>query len=189
MKKKMVALLATGILIFMLSGAANATMWNWSFGNETGQFVTDGIGSKPGTYSLIDFSVTSSSVGGTIGSFSSGQYVDGFYRTYFPYSFAYDGSTVTSWNHSGPNDFDWWAFSSLTSNISYLFGYDSGGTNNPYMATWYNSTTGQLGSDLINVVCADAAPVPEPATLLLMGIGLLGLTGYHRKRFSKNNKH
>ncbi len=30
-----------------------------------------------------------------------------------------------------------------------------------------------------------AAPVPEPSTLLLMGIGLLGLVGYNRKRSKK----
>ena len=32
----------------------------------------------------------------------------------------------------------------------------------------------------------DAAPVPEPSTILLMGIGLLGLVGYSRKRSKKS---
>ncbi len=32
----------------------------------------------------------------------------------------------------------------------------------------------------------DVAPVPEPSTILLMGIGLLGLVGYSRKRSKKS---
>ena len=50
-----------------------------------------------------------------------------------------------------------------------------------------SSTGGDFyfGSSKLTVT-GDSAPVPEPSTLLLMGIGLLGLVGYSRKRSKKS---
>ena len=43
------------------------------------------------------------------------------------------------------------------------------------------------GSAWDNLSFDEAAPVPEPASILLLGSGLFGLVGYNRKRFVKRS--
>ena len=175
---KTIKIIAT-LALFALSSASNANViWDWSFSGETGQFETDGSGGA-GTYNLIDFSVTSSSVGGTIGSLLGGEYVDGQFSTHTPYSFNYDGASVTSWLHSGSNTFDWWTFDSVSSNISYFFGWDSGNVNDPAMGAWW--TANDIGLHGASNVTVTATSVPEPATIALLGLGLFGIGFAKRK--------
>jgi hypothetical protein len=42
-----------------------------------------------------------------------------------------------------------------------------------------------LESNLILTDISDVAPVPEPSTIVLMGLGLVGLAGFGRKKFKK----
>ncbi len=56
---------------------------------------------------------------------------------------------------------------------------DADGTSTGYMKTWVGLTTDGMHT---YAVWSAASPVPEPATMLLFGIGLLGLAGVNRRK-------
>jgi hypothetical protein len=49
-----------------------------------------------------------------------------------------------------------------------------------------NSPINYLDNVSLTLNSGTGAPVPEPATIFLLGIGLVGLAGYSRKKFKKN---
>ena len=107
--------------------AKRIRIWIWSFAGEQGHFLTDGTTPVPGTYTLIDFDVTSSAAGGTLGSVSGGQYVAAGSDSVQPVSMAWNGSAVTLWSAAGFNSFNWWPFSDLVEPPkAYLFGFRAG---------------------------------------------------------------
>lgn len=175
-------LFSFAIICAFFASSASATTWNWSFGNESGTFITNGNGSAAGTYVLQDFTVSSSATGGALGSLSGGQYNTNVYSTFQPFSFDWDGASVTAWYQSGFNTFDWWAFGEEGSSESYFFGWDTGNINDPTKAAHYDGFNLNSPAYTVTVTAENTStPVPEPSTFLLLGAGLAGV-GFLRRR-------
>jgi hypothetical protein len=63
--------------------------------------------------------------------------------------------------------------------------------NDYLVPLWENFTIGwtvQCANDVIYQTMTNPNPVPEPASMLLLGSGLIGMAAYGRKRFAKKGK-
>ncbi|PZP28702.1 MAG: hypothetical protein DI603_18645 [Roseateles depolymerans] len=174
MKLTMFKSAAAAVLLAAATSASHATTWVWSFAGEQGTMQTDGTGNAAGTYNVLDFTVTSSSVGGTLGSFSDGTYTANNLATFMPYSFDWNGSEITQWHQAGTNTFGWNIYQQTSQpDHFYFFGWADGNVNVAMSAAYYNMTT----ASAISVGALSISAVPEPASVALMlgGVGLLAL--------------
>jgi len=93
-----------------------------------------------------------------------------------------------TFGHVGSND----SFTLLIDNTEVLRDHLTPRTPYVFESTWISDTF-EFGAFentddfYIASITVDTAPVPEPATMLLFGTGLLGLVGYNRKRLAKKS--
>lgn len=160
--------------------------WNWSFANESGQFITNGSApggvAAAGTYTFTDFIVSGTGSGASLGSYSGGQYSASGFSTTLPYSFDWTGSSVSTWNSAGSNLFDWWVFQDTAHpNNYYFFGWQQGNTNYAGEAAYYDQNVGiSQSSHIVDVSVSNT--VPEPSTIALLAIGGAAILLVRRRR-------
>jgi hypothetical protein len=116
--------------------------------------------------------------------FSTNTYVNDFYLTDFFWEHDYQEQGSWSLDNSS-----WYSFQQAADPLVAL-----GNSNgeyilpiNSYVDSIYFSAPGYLNGQNheYSVAGVDVAPVPEPATLLLLGTGLIGVAGFGRKKLKK----
>jgi len=159
---------------------ANASVsWDWSFGEEAGQFITSGNAFAPGEYTFEDFSVTNSAFGSALGSVSGGEYFAGSFSD--PVSFVWDGTRISQWISTKPILEPTWIFTD-TQNYIYTFGW--GQTTFDVDRALLLDATGVEGvpEARLSSGVTTVSAVPVPAAVWLFGSGLVGFLGVREKR-------
>jgi hypothetical protein len=183
------------LFICSTANAQNTIIWDWEFEGEVGTFETAqalaGVDDRiSGTYSILDFTVTSSASGATLGSVDGGQYSIGGQDTAPSFSFDWDGSFITNWNHGGTQSGQWNVFTDTADvNRQYLFGVsiDDNGVriDDPAMAEYLDNGTSTLSAGALTIQgIPQVQSIPEPGSIAFIGCLTLGLLASRRRRLA-----
>ncbi len=202
--KKIVKLLLSASLIVFLCGPANASLITSEADPAlSGSTLIDFNGTDTGsygslTYGDVVFTALNGSLGMAAWNYGGGYGIDGqslhtLNTSAFSVEFGAPASAFgMSWGAANPN-WDVTLYDSSNNILETLvfIGGDQGATYHEYYgaahssiskATFIARSSDWVLIDNFRYVTNGSEPVPEPATMMLFGVGLLGLAGVTRKK-------